>query len=76
MSESTTGNADNSASSEYSGRRVELSLVLEFTDEQYLDVDGEVNEDRMRREALDYAAEAAREGAFDVAITLLDEVSK
>jgi hypothetical protein len=76
MSESTTEGANSSASSEYSGRRIELSLVLEFTDEQYLDVDGEVNEDRMRREALDYAAEAAREGAFDVAITLLDEVSK
>ena len=76
MSKPHTEDTNDSDNSEYSGRRVELSLVLEFTDEQYLDVDGEVNEDRMRREALDYAAEAAREGAFDVAITLLDEVSK
>jgi hypothetical protein len=76
MTESTTGNADDSTSSEYNGRRVELSLVLEFDNEQYLGADGEVNKDRMRREALDYAAEAAREGAFDMVITLLDEINK
>jgi hypothetical protein len=75
MNESTTGNADDSASSEYSGRRVELSLVLEFTEEQYLGADGEVNEDLMRREALDYAAEV-RKGAFDVEISPIDEVDK
>lgn len=75
MSESTTGNANSSDNSEYSGRRVELSLVLEFTDEQYLGADGEVNEDLMRREALDYAAEATQR-EFDIEITLIDEVSK
>lgn len=64
------------ADSEYNGRRVELSLVLEFEEEQYRGADGEVNEDLMRREALDYAAEAARDGAFDVEISLIDEANE
>jgi hypothetical protein len=75
MSESTTEGANSSSNSEYSGRRIELSLVLEFTDEQYLDADGEVNEDLMRREALDYAAQATQRD-FDIEITLIDEVNK
>lgn len=73
MSDSRSGNANGSTSSESSARRVELSLVLEFEEEQYLGADGEVNEDLLRREALDYAAEAARDGAFDVEISLIDE---
>ncbi|EMA54372.1 hypothetical protein [Halococcus salifodinae] len=58
---------------EHGRRRIELSLVLEFGEEQYLGADGEVNEDIMRREALDYAAEAARNGEFDIEISLIDE---
>ena len=75
MSKPHTEDANSSDNSEYSGRCVELSLVLEFTGEQYIDTDGEVNEDLMRREALDYAAEATQR-EFDIEITLIDEVSK
>lgn len=75
MSDSTTGTAGSSDSSPYGGRRVELSLVLEFADEQYLDADGEVNEDLMCREALDYAAEATRRD-FDIEIALINEDRK
>ena len=60
---------------EHGRRRTELSLVLEFGPEQYLGADGKVNEDIMRREALDYAAEAARNGEFDVETSLVDEQS-
>lgn len=59
----------------YSARRIELSLVLEFEAEMFRGADGEVNEDLMRREALDYAAEA-RKDAFDVEISLIDEVNE
>jgi hypothetical protein len=75
MSEPHPENADDSDNSEYSGRRVELSLVLEFDEGQYRDANGEVNEDLMRREALDYAVEA-RKGMFDVEISPIDEVDK
>ncbi|EMA56735.1 hypothetical protein [Halococcus thailandensis] len=61
---------------EHGRRRIELSLVLEFGPEQVLGADGEVNEDIMRREALDYAAEAARNGEFDIEISLIDEVDE
>ena len=60
---------------EHGRRRIELSLVLEFGPEQYLGADGEVNEDIMRREVLDYAAEAARNGDFNVEVSLVDEQS-
>jgi hypothetical protein len=49
-------------------RRLELSLILEFGAEEYRDDDGEVNEDLMCREALNYAAEAAKH-EFDVEIS-------
>jgi hypothetical protein len=62
-----------SSQREHGRRRIELSLVLEFGEEQYLGADGEVNEDIMRREALDYAAEAARNGEFDIEISLIEE---
>jgi hypothetical protein len=62
-----------SSQREHGRRRIELSLVLEFGEEQYLGADGEVNEDIMRREALDYAAEAARNGEFDIEIPLIEE---
>ena len=54
-------------------RRLELSLVLDFGPEQYLDANGEIDSDLMRREALDYAADAAQNGEFDVEISLIDE---
>ena len=53
-------------------RRLELSLVLEFGAEDYQDDDGEVNEDLMCREALSYAAEAAKH-EFDVEISRVSE---
>jgi hypothetical protein len=55
-----------------SRRRLELSLVLEFGAEDYRDDDGEVNEDLMCREALNYAAEAAKH-EFDVEISRVSE---
>ena len=76
MTESQPENAADPNSTKYSARRVELSLVLEFDADQYRGGDGEVNEELMRREALDYAAEAARDGGFDVEISLLDEVNE
>lgn len=52
-------------------RRLELSLVLEFGPDDYRD-DGEVHEDLMCREALSYAAEAAKH-EFDVEISRVGE---
>ena len=60
-------------SSRHQRRRLELSLVLDFGPEQYLDANGEIDSDLMRREALDYAADAAQNGEFDVEISLIDE---
>lgn len=57
-------------------RRLELSLVLDFGTEQHLGTDDEINEDVMRKKALDYAADAAQEGDFDVEIALIDEATE
>jgi hypothetical protein len=69
----TTGNNDGDGP-EHSARRLDLSLSLEFGTEMFLDANGEVNEDRMLREALDYAAEASR-GEFDTEISLIDDTA-
>jgi hypothetical protein len=58
----------------HSARRLDLSLSLEFGPEMFLDANGEVNEDRMLREALDYAAEASR-GEFETEISLIDDTA-
>jgi hypothetical protein len=68
----TAGN--NRDDPEYSARRLNLSLSLEFGPEIFLDANGEVNEDQMLREALDYAAEASR-GEFDTEISLIDDTA-
>lgn len=69
----TAGNNDGD-SPEYSARRLDLSLSLEFGSEMFLDSNGEVNEDLMIREALDYAAEASR-GEFETEISLVDDTA-
>lgn len=53
-------------------RRLELSLVLELEPEEYCDADGKVNEDLICREALNYAAEAAKR-EFEVKISRVSE---
>jgi hypothetical protein len=67
----TAGNSDRD-DPEYSARRLDLSLSLEFGPEMFLDANGEVDENLMLREALDYAAEASR-GEFDTEISLIDD---
>lgn len=57
-------------------RKVELTLDLWMNPEDYRDEDGEINEDLMYREALTYAAEAAEQDEFDVAITHTAEESE
>jgi hypothetical protein len=69
----TAGNTDRDGP-EHSARRLDLSLSLEFEPEMFLDPDGKVNEDRMLREALDYAAEASR-GEFNTEISLIDDTA-
>ena len=59
---------------ECSMRRIELSVVAKYDGENYLDADGNVDEDQMVREAMRYAEEAARDGALEVEITPIREM--
>lgn len=54
-------------------RKLELSLVLDFGAEDYRGADGEVNEDLMCREALNYVAEAAEQDEFEIEISRVSE---
>jgi hypothetical protein len=74
MGDTETAENNNRDNPEYSARRLDLSLSLEFGPEMFLDANGEVDEDRMLREALDYAAEASR-GEFDTEISLIDDTA-
>lgn len=72
MTDTETAENNDRDDPEYSARRLDLSLSLEFGPEIFLDANGEVNEDPMLHEALDYAAEASR-GEFDTEISLIDD---
>lgn len=54
-------------------RKVEITLDLWMNPDNFEDEDGDVDEDLMYREALNYAAEAAEQDEFDVAITRASE---
>ena len=57
-------------------RRVELTLDLWMNPDNFRNADGEVDEDLMYREALTYAAEAAEQDEFDVAVTRASKESE
>ena len=57
-------------------RKVELVLDLWMDPDNFRNADGEVDEDLMYREALTYAAEAAEQDEFDVAITRASKESE
>ena len=59
----------NEGSNHPAERKVEITLDLWMDVDNFRDEDGNVNEDLMYREALNYAAEAAEQDEFDVAIT-------
>lgn len=66
----------NNEAREQRDRRIEFSTVVECEGENYLDEEGEVDEEQMIREGMAYVEEAARNGALDVEITQLDDMER
>ena len=73
MSSVTHRSTDDGELPEHDERKVELRLELWMNPDNFRDEDGHVDEDLMYREALNYAAEAANQDEFDVAITRASE---
>lgn len=56
-------------------RKIELSLVVKYEPDEFLDENGNVDEAQMEQKALEYANEqAAPDGAFNVKTTPIDRI--